>query len=231
MGKYMRKAKLSGEVALMEVSAHQTPLGVRTRSRTLALQRLQKPSSSSSPTRFPDPSLAYLELRSRRLEKPPPPRPKEEPKERGGAKPAAPKPVGRGVRSANSGSAGSSSVARLAASAAAAAAEEEEEEEEEEEVEASFGENVLDVEARDRDVRESTPCSLIRDSDAIGTPSSTTRPTNSSASNRRERNLLHRAFPTALEMEEFFADAERLQQQIFMEKYNFDPINDYPLPG
>ncbi|OAY74057.1 Ubiquitin-conjugating enzyme E2 36, partial [Ananas comosus] len=32
-------------------------------------------------------------------------------------------------------------------------------------------------------------------------------------------------------MEEFFANAERFQQQISMEKYNFDPINDYPLPG
>lgn len=68
MGKYMRKAKVSGEVAVMEVSP-QSSLGVRTRARTLALQRLQKPSP------LPDDS-SYLELRSRRLEKPPPVAPK-----------------------------------------------------------------------------------------------------------------------------------------------------------
>ncbi|RZR93049.1 hypothetical protein BHM03_00021452 [Ensete ventricosum] len=61
MGKYMRKAKLSGEVAVMEVTAHQPSLGVRTRARALAAGQ--------------DSSLAYLELRSRRLEKPVPPAP------------------------------------------------------------------------------------------------------------------------------------------------------------
>lgn len=72
MGKYMRKAKISADVAVMEVS--QATLGVRTRARTLALQRLQ--SSSSAPT-APTPSnvvssdsSCYLQLRSRRLEKP-----------------------------------------------------------------------------------------------------------------------------------------------------------------
>lgn len=57
----MRKAKLSGEVAVMEVAAHQPSLGVRTRARALAAGQ--------------DSSLAYLELRSRRLEKPLPPAP------------------------------------------------------------------------------------------------------------------------------------------------------------
>lgn len=55
MGKYMRKSKPAGDVAVMEVS-QAASLGVRTRAKTLALQR-----SSSS----------YLQLRSRRLEKPP----------------------------------------------------------------------------------------------------------------------------------------------------------------
>lgn len=59
MGKYTRKAKVSGEVlAVMD-----PPLGVRTRARTRTLA-LQKPSSD------------YLELRNRRLEKPAPPSPK-----------------------------------------------------------------------------------------------------------------------------------------------------------
>lgn len=57
MGRYMRKTK-SGESAVMELSSQQSTIGVRTRAKTLALQRLQSDSSS------------YLELRSRRLEKP-----------------------------------------------------------------------------------------------------------------------------------------------------------------
>lgn len=62
MGKYLRKAKVSGEAAVMEVS-HHSSLGVRTRARSLAAATAQ------------DSSRAYLELRSRRLEKPlsPPP--------------------------------------------------------------------------------------------------------------------------------------------------------------
>ncbi|MCI22573.1 cyclin-dependent kinase inhibitor 3-like [Trifolium medium] len=32
-------------------------------------------------------------------------------------------------------------------------------------------------------------------------------------------------------MDEFFALAEKQQQAIFMEKYNFDVVNDVPLPG
>jgi hypothetical protein len=58
MGKYMRKPKASGEVAVMEVTA--APLGVRTRARALALQRQ------------PLDQAEYLELRSRKLEKLPP---------------------------------------------------------------------------------------------------------------------------------------------------------------
>lgn len=60
MGRYMRKAK-SGEVAVEVNSSsggQQSIVGVRTRARTLALQRHQDSSSS-----------CYLELRSRRLEK------------------------------------------------------------------------------------------------------------------------------------------------------------------
>lgn len=66
MGKYMRKTKTAGEVAVMEVS--QSSLGVLTRAKTLALRRLQQsPPSSASPPG----SGSYLQLRSRRLEKPP----------------------------------------------------------------------------------------------------------------------------------------------------------------
>ena len=56
MGKYIRKAKTRGELAVMEVS--QSSLGVRTRAKTLALQNSNSNSNS------------YLQLRSRRLQKP-----------------------------------------------------------------------------------------------------------------------------------------------------------------
>ncbi|CAN6554215.1 unnamed protein product [Malus baccata var. baccata] len=98
-------------------------------------------------------------------------------------------------------------------------------------VEASFGENNLDFEARDRSTRETTPCSFIRESDTIGTPGSTTRRTSSISTHRRVRNNVQRNIPTTLEMEEFFARHEEEQQKIFIEKYNFDIINDLPLPG
>ncbi|XP_010920331.1 cyclin-dependent kinase inhibitor 4 [Elaeis guineensis] len=196
MGKYMRKAKVLGEVAVMEVSA-QSSLGVRTRARTLALQRLQKPSP-------PPDSSSYLELRSRRLEKPPPLAPK--------GSPAKPNPPHHRTKEANTASLPDSDKGMP-------------------EAEVSSGENVLEAEARDRSVRETTPCSLIRDSETIGTPGSTTRPTSSTATNRRMHNSMRRNIPTAHEMEEFFAGAELRQQRIFIEKYNFDPVNDHPLPG
>lgn len=65
MGKYMRKAKAASDVAVMEVA--QSSLGVRTRAKTLALQRLQQSPASAPATS----SGSYLQLRSRRLEKPP----------------------------------------------------------------------------------------------------------------------------------------------------------------
>ncbi|CAK9183248.1 unnamed protein product, partial [Ilex paraguariensis] len=66
MGKCMRNDKITGGVAVMEVS--QASLGVRTRAKTLALQRLQ--STTKSPTPLPlNPESCYLRLRSRRLEK------------------------------------------------------------------------------------------------------------------------------------------------------------------
>ena len=52
----MKKGKITGDVAVMEIPQTNS-LGVRTRARTLALQ--------------PNPELSYLQLRNRRLEKPP----------------------------------------------------------------------------------------------------------------------------------------------------------------
>ncbi|CAN6299119.1 unnamed protein product [Urochloa humidicola] len=177
MGKYMRKAKVSGEVAA-------APLGVRTRARSLALQRLQKQQAQEEEEGA---GGEYLELRSRRLEKLPPPVPTER---RCGGK-------------------------KMAAAAAR------------EEAEASFGENMLELAGMERSTREMTPCSLIK-SETISTPGSTTRPSHSSY--RRVQAPVG-TIPISKELNELFAAAEQRQQQAFIDKYNFDPVNEWPLPG
>ncbi|MED6196858.1 hypothetical protein PIB30_051240, partial [Stylosanthes scabra] len=71
MGKYMKKSKMGGEVAVMEVSSSSTapsPMGVRTRAKTLALQK-SSPPSPQPPSSLPAPSFDYIQLRSRRLQK------------------------------------------------------------------------------------------------------------------------------------------------------------------
>ena len=62
--------------------------------------------------------------------------------------------------------------------------------------------------------RDSTPCDLIRRSDTIGTPGSSTRP----ASNQMSWNMMQQ-IQTSLEIEVFFAFAQREQQRLFIEKY------------
>ncbi|XP_023513584.1 cyclin-dependent kinase inhibitor 5-like [Cucurbita pepo subsp. pepo] len=244
MGKYMRKTKSLGKVAVMEVS--QTSFGVLTRAKTLALRRLQQ-----SPT--PSPSLpssvasgSYLQLRSRRLvfsgyeSK----RQKQNPKEDGCTRNPSPR-VSSSLRPAmpersvtlgrvndegdHTAEEAEKSVAKIAEILARGS---------KNEIvdlgieEASFGENFLDYESRDRSTRESTPSSLIRNPDIIRTPSSTIRPTSSAIeTNHRNRYSLNRHMPTAHEMDEFFALAEEKQQRYFIEKYNFDPVKDMPLPG
>ncbi|PRQ25552.1 putative cyclin-dependent kinase inhibitor [Rosa chinensis] len=230
MGKYMKKSKITGEIAVMEVSiSPQSSLGVRTRAKTLALQKLhhqqqQSPDSDSS-------SLYYLQLRSRRLEKPP---------LRSDANKQA---QAQGPRDCYAG--GGAVNSRLSVGSSADLGWDERNEKDGEgcfgnveseaeyanDVEASFGENNLDFDGRDRSTRESTPCSLIRNSDSVGTPGSTTRRSSSIANNQRVRNDTQRTIPTALDMDEFFAQAEQQQQKLFMEKYNFDITSDMPLPG
>ncbi|TKY66108.1 Cyclin-dependent kinase inhibitor 3 [Spatholobus suberectus] len=200
MGKYMRKSKIAGDVAAVIMEAPPPPhLGVRTRAKTLALQK-------TSP-QIPDPS-AYLQLRSRRLLKLQPP---EKPR-----------------RCAADTAVANSRLAHGLAKTALSRSAEKFQPFEDYNAECSFGENFLDVEGREeRSTRESTPCSLIRDSNAIHTPGSTTR--------QRRHHIIHehiqRNIPTAYEMEEFFAYAEKQQQTIFMDKYNFDIVNEVPLPG
>nr|ACG40032.1 cyclin dependent kinase inhibitor [Zea mays] len=206
MGKYMRKGKMSGEVAVMEVPGGAL-LGVRTRSRTLALQRAQRPLDKGDAD---DAAGQYLELRSRRLEKP--------------HKDHQPLPLPPPAPAAKRG------AGRKAASAAAAP---HALAEDEVEVEVSFGENVLDLDAMERSTRETTPCSLIRNPEMISTPGSTTKSktSNSTTSRRRMETSVCRFIPSSLEMEEFFSAAEQQEQHNFREKYNFCPVNDCPLPG
>ncbi|THU56607.1 hypothetical protein C4D60_Mb11t19020 [Musa balbisiana] len=189
MGKYLRKAKVSVEVAVMEVS-HQSSLGVRTRARSLAAATAQ------------DSSRAYLELRSRRLEKPlsPPPSCNPSPKPEPRASSQKPGPDPR----VDFRSPGSVSTSRCSAVAA--------------DTEVSFRETILESGARDSYDRETIPCSLIRDRNP------TSRSTISAVT-------VKQSSPTAHEMEEFFAAAEQLQQRIFLERYNFDPVTEHPLPG
>ncbi|XP_068665886.1 cyclin-dependent kinase inhibitor 5-like [Aristolochia californica] len=229
MGKYMRKAKMTGEVAVMEVS--QSSLGVRTRARTLAMQK-----PAVNPTTVA--SSCYLQLRSRRLLKQVVPHEAKKTKEPGCKEKA--NPIPRLVSaSLNSGSVRPVSLgcpkkngdADVVEGPLSTVPPVEGSPENEVGLEASFGENILDTEGRERRFRETTPSSLIRASENPGTPSSTTRPTTLSASQHRIHGTMCRNIPTTNEMEEFFADAELQQQRIFTQKYNYDPVNDLPLPG
>ncbi|KAM4117143.1 hypothetical protein ACJW30_02G102000 [Castanea mollissima] len=231
MGKYIRKAKTRGELAVMEVS--QSSLGVRTRAKTLALQNSNSNSNS------------YLQLRSRRLQKPQPnvvangthhhhdsKRHKSSNATAAAATPTANDNNGKESHIQNHDEI-------VGVGVGVGVGEVDTNQQEDNLInktdfgvqEASFGENVLDFEARERSTRESTPCSLIRDPDNIRTPGSTTRPTCSTETNRRTQNATQRHIPTSHEINEFFAGAEEEQQRQFVEKYNFDPVSDKPLPG
>lgn len=68
-----------------------------------------------------------------------------------------------------------------------------------------------------RSARETTPCSLIRDSETIVSLGSTTWPTKSTASIKMQASVAS-CIPTAFELEELFSGPEQLQQRSFMEK-------------
>ncbi|GMI71800.1 inhibitor/interactor with cyclin-dependent kinase, KIP-RELATED PROTEIN 3 [Hibiscus trionum] len=257
MGKYIRKAKTAGEVVVMEVS--QVSLGVRTRARTLALQRLQKSSASHPAAVASVPGKgdgSYLQLRSRRLEKPPvavhdhdSKRHKQQLTQQQGSKKDNrehnPNPDSNSRVRVSSGS--DSEKKKEGEVGSQDIAQEDNgndnvinysnignnnsESNDFGGVEASFGENILDIEARERGTRESTPCSLIKDPESIRTPVSTTRLTCSAETNQRVQNSRRRHIQTSNEMDEFFSLAEVDQQRQFIEKYNFDPVKDEPLPG
>ncbi|XP_074306938.1 cyclin-dependent kinase inhibitor 4-like isoform X1 [Silene latifolia] len=233
MGKYMKKSKSNNnpEIPLNLIDIP-TPLGVRTRAKTLALQTQKSPSSNTVSSS----SFGYLQLRNRRLLRLKPPRSRKSsicrtpnsignPNLRNSSNsPNSRVRVRVGVDSPNSDE-------KLASFSAQSVKDNVNRNHGDEFDIACFGENVLDSDYKERSTRESTPSNMIRDPDAINTPGSTTRPTCSAQAVRRSRNSTQRSIPTSHEMEEFFANAEEQQQKEFVQKYNFDPTNDKPLPG
>ncbi|CAN0897902.1 Cyclin-dependent kinase inhibitor 3 [Linum grandiflorum] len=225
MGKYMKKTKSAVAMDLSSTAATAESSGVRTRAKTLALQKLQQ-QRSPSPTKIvpvaaDESSLSYLQLRSRRLEKPP--LRKEEDSDE----------ISRGSRRGLKCKAPSSRLARVSSDAGR-----------EGDVfggtsvgEGSFGQNYCsEFEPRDsyalnisRSTRESTPCSLMKCSDDSAGTSRQGSSSMAAANNRRVRNEDY--LPTVQEMDDFFARAEERQQRLFIEKYNYDVVNDMPLPG
>ncbi|KAE8658451.1 Cyclin-dependent kinase inhibitor 5 [Hibiscus syriacus] len=241
MGKFIKKPKTASEVVVMELS--QYPLGVRTRSKTLALRRQNKTSASPA-----NGAGSYLQLRSRRLEKPPfvvrhhDSKKRQQQQKQGGKKASCGQNLNPNSDSRARASCGSNSVLEKKTGERSGREDLVQEDNGNDNIvnyanisdKASFGENILDIEAKERGTKESTPCSLIRDpTESIRTPGlgSTTRPTNSADTRQRVRNSTRPHIPTSHEMDEFFAPTEVDQRRQFIEKYNFDPAKDKPLPG
>ncbi|CAN6977300.1 unnamed protein product [Brassica oleracea var. botrytis] len=240
MGKYIKKNKLDGEaLSLIDVSPSPSPLGVLTRAKSFALQRrLQKPPSSPSPN--PPPSKqkitdcsggSYLQLRSRRLQKKPPPivvirssKRRKQQREEEGRNPN-PNPQNQdSIRgSGGDGSSRSDSVAESVVFG------------KEKDFNGGINRELDGSESFNRTTRESTPCSLILKPESIPSPGSSTKLSNGISDNSSQRadsfSGSHRHLPTTPEMDEFFSGAEEEQQKQFIEKYNFDPVNEQPLPG
>ncbi|KAG6582467.1 Cyclin-dependent kinase inhibitor 4, partial [Cucurbita argyrosperma subsp. sororia] len=249
MGKYIRKSKSSLEITLIDASQSSSYIGVRTRAKTLALQRLQKTSNSPPPPSSPATSGSYLQLRSRRLHKPKnialaneskkQKLPQRSSNERGRRVTADSGETSRlGVCSVAAGSIESVSHRRGDGEMKDVTVEEivVKQSEVQENVnildiqeEASFGENVLDFEGGMS--RESTPCSLIQKPESIRTPSSSTKASSTTDYRIRLQNSSATDVPTTREVDDFFNYVEGEQQRKFIEKYNFDPNTGKPLPG
>ncbi|KAI4378053.1 hypothetical protein MLD38_015593 [Melastoma candidum] len=211
MDKYMRKARPIADLPLLAGPPHSA--GVRTRSASAAAASLDSG------------SFGYLQLRSRLLIR---------------------KPQGRlAPRDGNAGGRRRRRTRTRSKGMGGGGVDEEEGDQEGKKVEepddgrvgtaqsgeASCGENGLELRGRERSTRETTPCSLHNDPDGARTPGSTTKPSNLTQTNRRLRSADRQNVPSTNEMDNFFAGAEEEQQKTFIDKYNFDPVNEKPLPG
>ncbi|KAG9143521.1 hypothetical protein Leryth_015947, partial [Lithospermum erythrorhizon] len=94
-----------------------------------------------------------------------------------------------------------------------------------------FGENNLGFQPIQSAVRESTHSNLISDVGNISTPDSSTWHPSLTAENQRPQSLILTNIPSMPEVDDLFAHFEQQQQQLFIEKYNFDIVNELPLPG
>ncbi|KAA0053343.1 cyclin-dependent kinase inhibitor 3 [Cucumis melo var. makuwa] len=198
----MGKYFKKSKLTLMELSPHSSP-PLRTRAaKTLALQRLNKSSLSSSSSSS---SSSYLKLRSRRLQKPPILR----------QKPHTDDDCCRARLSLQS----SSEKRNL-----------------------SLGQsqtgNVWDVEDCFREfggdnwgTAGKIHSSVARDSSTNETSHSTRMETILSSTKSSVEMELLKSFPTASDIEEFFAHEELWHQRTFVQKYNFDIASDMPLQG
>ncbi|MCD7453249.1 hypothetical protein HAX54_020289 [Datura stramonium] len=206
MGKFIRKSKTAGEGS---------PLGVLTRAKALALKRGDGGS--------------YLELRSRRLVKPF--TGLEGRRQKHGVSkdpnllnpnptqiPNVPKASSKGrQRSCVNSEEKKECLGAKEMEEVASMGNQKENENSCCDVEASFGENLLEFEGGKRTTRESTPCSMM------------CRVANEA--DGRVPNLMRMKIPSAQEVDEFLTRFEEEQQRKFIEKYNFDPVNEKPLPG
>ncbi|CAL9094304.1 unnamed protein product [Musa textilis] len=232
MGKFVRKARIGGEKAVVEAAHPQPSLGARSRAITLTLKRFHESSLQVA--------SSHLQRRSHRLEKhfPVPSSAKSmatrKNRQRANREPriSTYKPAETEVSPVTLVSLGSASTRSRCSKEAtkkAATAICEASPEGDAEIEASSGENVLEFD-RCISARDTTPCSLIKDSETIVSLGSTTWPTKSTASIKMQASVAS-CLPTAFELEELFSGPEQLQQRSFIEKYNFDTVKDQPLPG
>ncbi|GFP92863.1 cyclin-dependent kinase inhibitor 4 [Phtheirospermum japonicum] len=106
----------------------------------------------------------------------------------------------------------------------------------------SVGDNELQLENKERNTRERTPSSLIDGSgpNIVKTPTSSNKaatnvnPIKKVQNVRRMLQISQDWDPRMLgakKIDEFFAIQEKKNIERFIEKYNFDPVNEKPLKG
>ncbi|XP_027115774.1 cyclin-dependent kinase inhibitor 4 [Coffea arabica] len=210
----------------MVVNHAQTPLGVRTRSMTLELKRLQKlPASPSATSAAIGDGGSYLQLRSRRVERLSPFAAKA--KTRKILKGSTSKSQGTGPASENQESEKDKGKGPML--------EENENEEKNNNpddlkvMESSWGENNLEAESAERATRETTPVHLIRDPNALVLPPfSSTRRRYIRTTRANPRQFIN---PVEDYLNALFGDLEERHKNKCIEKYNFDFDKEEPLPG
>ncbi|WOH08276.1 hypothetical protein DCAR_0727714 [Daucus carota subsp. sativus] len=200
MGKYMRKSNKGSDVSGVGGPPRFFG-GVLTRAKTLALKK-----AGVVPAPVGD-GGAYIQLRSRRLERPV--LGVEQKKRRGPSEARA-----RAEEKLGDGSGGEVGSGQLGGDLGSRG---------------SGGGNALPFEANGREEREASFCSSPRNQNVVRTSGSVTRAVNSTEDNGIVLNPV--LVPTPHEFEAFFSEAEESQRQQFIKKYNFDPLEEKPLPG